>query len=163
MAVTKQYFNGEEIDRNVRSQLVTVSEDCTPTLTLLYTAVNSYKQTYSEEVSSSVTFKFVDKMYWGASENDTLTNEDVLGLEGVLTESVVEKLTINCEGGKYMYIVIPEDIIPEGMNIYYGNMLFTNWEITDMQVTNQHGYTNNCKVFRSLNKQTFDEIELTLQ
>lgn len=163
MSITNQQYNGEEINKDARFYTVTISEDYTPELTLTYSAPTGLKDTYRESISSETSYKFVNRIYWGASANETVEDEEILTFNSILTESLIDKVTINCEGGKYMYLAIPKDLIPDGMKIFCGNILYSAWERIERPLTNQHGYTTDYVIFRSLNKQTFDEIELTLK
>lgn len=160
MSITSQIYNGEEIDQNDRSYTVaSITQDYSPELIITYSGDAGHQET----VSSTAHYKFADRIYWGASEDESLENADILALNNKLTDKLLNSLEFNCEGGKYMYIAIQNNLIPNGVQIFSGNLPYTDWEISEIQLTNQHGYVTDYTIFRSNNKQTANKIEVNLK
>lgn len=164
MKIYKQIYDGEEIPSDEHLKIVdSISSDYFPELYITYSAENGDKEIYRETVQSKASYKFVNKIYWGASDKEVLTNIDILSLDNELTDSIINLYTFDCTGGKYMYIVIPEELYDNKLEFYYANLLYTGWNSSTISLTNQHGYTTNYKLFRSCNRQTTDEIEISLR
>ena len=112
--------------------------------------------TYGSQSASKVYCVFFkNKKYWGTSANTSLTNAQVLALEGSTwaDNRLMESTKFDCTGGKYPYYVIPANVY-NGLQVWVGGLKNTDITVTDMTVTNASGSSQAYKVIRLTNIQT---------
>lgn len=112
--------------------------------------------TYGSQSASKVYYVFFkNKKYWGTSANTSLTNAQVLALEGSTwaDNRLMESTNFDCTGGKYPYYVIPANVY-NGLQVWVGGLKNTDITVTDMTVTNASGSSQAYKVIRLTNIQT---------
>lgn len=112
--------------------------------------------TYGSQSASKVYYVFFkNKKYWGTSANTSLTNAQVLALEGSTwaDNRLMESTNFDCTGGKYPYYVIPANVY-NGLQVWVGGLKNTDITVTDMTVTNASGSSQTYKVIRLTNIQT---------
>lgn len=112
--------------------------------------------TYGSQSASKVYYVFFkNKKYWGTSANTSLTNAQVLALEGSTwaDNRLMESTKFDCTGGKYPYYVIPANVY-NGLQVWVGGLKNTDITVTDMTVTNASGSSQAYKVIRLTNIQT---------
>lgn len=111
---------------------------------------------YGSQSASKVYYVFFkNKKYWGTSANTSLTNAQVLALEGSTwaDNRLMESTNFDCTGGKYPYYVIPANVY-NGLQVWVGGLKNTDITVTDMTVTNASGSSQAYKVIRLTNIQT---------
>lgn len=112
--------------------------------------------TYGSQSASKVYYVFFkNKKYWGTYANTSLTNAQVLALEGSTwaDNRLMESTNFDCTGGKYPYYVIPANVY-NGLQVWVGGLKNTDITVTDMTVTNASGSSQAYKVIRLTNIQT---------
>lgn len=112
--------------------------------------------TYGSQSASKVYYVFFkNKKYWGTSANTSLTNAQVLALEGSTwaDNRLMGATKFDCTGGKYPYYVIPANVY-DGLQVWVGGLKNTDITVTDMTVTNASGSSQAYKVIRLTNIQT---------
>ena len=117
--------------------------------------VNDGKNTATD----TVTFNFMNRRFWGVSENESLSNEEILKLNNELSTSRAQTRTFDCTGGKYFYFAIPTSLC-SGISFKVGGLSFSDMNVQTIEFTNQHGYVNNYNVYRSGNIQTGSSIQV---
>lgn len=109
----------------------------------------------TQTVSRTATFRFLYRKWWGVSEKETLTSEDVLSLSGSQLASgrALGAASFDCTGGKYPYYVIPSELA-DGIECWIGGLRNSDLSITDLDVTNVYGVSHGYKVIRLNELQT---------
>ena len=70
--------------------------------------------------------------------------------------------SINCSGGKYIYIAMPAAFGLTKNNFKIGGLANSAWTVTTMDVTNAHGHKASYTVFRSENLQNGSAIKVDI-
>lgn len=139
------------LDPSIREYNIdTINSNKTYTIT-----VNDGKNT----ASSNTTFNFLNKRYWGVSENEHLDNSQILLLNNELSNSRTQTRTFDCSGGKYFYFAIPTSLC-NGIQFKVGGLSFSAFEIETIDLTNSYNYTIKYNVYRSSNIQTGSSIQV---
>lgn len=128
----------------------------TPTKAVTANQKLTVTATYGSQSASKVYYVFFkNKKYWGTSANTSLTNAQVLALEGSTwaDNRLMESTNFDCTGGKYPYYVIPANVY-NGLEVWVGGLKNTDITVTDMTVTNASGSSQAYKVIRLTNIQT---------
>lgn len=128
----------------------------TPTKAVTANQKLTVTATYGSQSASKVYYVFFkNKKYWGTSANTSLTNAQVLALEGSTwaDNRLMESTNFDCTGGKYPYYVIPANVY-NGLQVWVGGLKNTDITVTDMTVTNASGSSQAYKVIRLTNIQT---------
>lgn len=128
----------------------------TPTKAVTANQKLTVTATYGSQSASKVYYVFFkNKKYWGTSANTSLTNAQVLALEGSTwaDNRLMRSTNFDCTGGKYPYYVIPADVY-NGLQVWVGGLKNTDITVTDMTVTNASGSSQAYKVIRLTNIQT---------
>lgn len=128
----------------------------TPTKAVTANQKLTVTATYGSQSASKVYYVFFkNKKYWGTSANTSLTNAQVLALEGSTwaDNRLMESTKFDCTGGKYPYYVIPANVY-NGLQVWVGGLKNTDITVTDMTVTNASGSSQAYKVIRLTNIQT---------
>lgn len=111
--------------------------------------------TYGSQSASKVyNVFFKNKKYWGTSANTSLTNAQVLALEGSTwaDSKSMGATTFDCTGGKYVYYVIPDELgTPE---FWVGGLKNTDINVGNITVTNASGGSARYLIMRLANIQT---------
>lgn len=128
----------------------------TPTKAVTANQKLTVTATYGSQSASKVYYVFFkNKKYWDTSANTSLTNAQVLALEGSTwaDNRLMESTNFDCTGGKYPYYVIPANVY-NGLQVWVGGLKNTDITVTDMTVTNASGSSQAYKVIRLTNIQT---------
>ena len=133
------------------------------TVSILYGNKEGSTENYTAKVNSTISIEFLNKIYWGVSEDETLDNEAILQLNGELSDTIQKTLSFNCEGGKYMYFAVPKDLISNDVLILCGGLIYSDWEQSVINLKNEHNYITDYVVFRSNNMQSAKYIEICLK
>lgn len=164
MDIKCQWIDDLKISDTDRFYLIPeLSSDYHPVVKLLYANEEGSMEEYQESVQAVAHFRFLNRIYWGGSESDTISDAEILQLNNKLAADLIHTLEFDCTGGKYMYMAIPKDLIDDEIIIMCGGIRFSDWESNEIQFTNKHGYTTDYVVFRSNNKQTAKHIEVTVK
>lgn len=128
----------------------------TPTKAVTANQKLTVTATYGSQSASKVYYVFFkNKKYWGTSANTSLTNAQVLALEGSTwaDNRLMESTNFDCTGGKYPYYVIPANVY-NGLQVWVGGLKNTDIVVSDITLTNASGASAAYKVIRLANKQT---------
>lgn len=98
--ILSQVFNGVQLDTSIRSYTLLGNFQSSVTKTL--TVDDGTKQ-----VSKSATLSFYPGIYYGTSDKDSLTVQDVIGFEYKLLPSRLTTITANADLLSYIYVCIP--------------------------------------------------------
>lgn len=143
--IDAQSINKESLAIGVYTkQYSDVTVDTDYTLRVVYKG-----ETYSKSVSAL--FKL--KMYYGVSEKESLTNEEILSLSSVWTPPTQGAIKLDCAGGKYPYYILPTSMATD-IEFWIGGLRNTDWVSEVMDVTNASGYTESYTIFRLNSIQT---------
>ena len=113
--------------------------------------------------SSSKTFEFRYRRYWGVTSTETLTDEQLYELSNELSTVRTQTGDFDCTGGKYWWFVIP--------TIYCSNISFTDVSsglpmtlppscISTRTITNSQGVSYSVNVYRGEYKQTASSVKI---
>lgn len=143
--ITSQSVNGETIAIDIRTKQYTdVVSDSTYNLSAVCDG-----QTYTK--STSVEFRL--KKYYGVSAHETLTNEEVLALNGSWATRVQSSTIFDCTGGKYPYYILPTSMA-SGIQFWMGGLRNSDWTEEVRDITNTYGHTESYTIFRLNSIQT---------
>ena len=98
--------------------------------------------------SSSTTFSFANRRYYGVSSNASLTNAQVLALTAEFCTARSNTHTYDCTGGAYIWICYPKSYGTATFNVGGLEVVFN---CTEQSVTNASGHTETFYCYRSLN------------
>lgn len=101
--------------------------------------------------SSSSTYTFRLRKYYGTSAKTELSNSDILNLPGKTwaTGWTMTASNFDCTGGKYPYYIIPSEYYdPSTFKIWIGGLRNTDFIATPQNVTNSSGLTSSYTVIR---------------
>lgn len=109
----------------------------------------------TQSITKSVIYYFKYKKYYGTSSNATLTNAQILALDGSTwaDSRSMGATNFDCTGGKYPYYVIPANIYT-GLEVWVGGLKNSDITVTDITLTNASGSSKAYKVVRLTNIQT---------
>ena len=112
-------------------------------------------------ITKSTSVTFMNKRYWGAFANNTITDEEILGLSQELSTSRAQSRVFDCTGGKYFYFVIREDYCSR-ITFNVGGLSFSDIAVETRSITNASGHTDNYKIYRCNNLQTGSAINVVV-
>lgn len=118
--------------------------------------------TESKSATASTTIRFLDSIYYGTSNETTITNPVLLKMGSKLASNKAMSATLNCSGGKYIYIAMPASFGLTKNNFKIGGLANSAWVVTTMDVTNAHGHKASYTVFRSENLQNGSAIKVDI-
>lgn len=164
MEIKRQWVNDIEVADSARSYIFeNVQNNINATVSILYGNKEGSTENYTAKVNSTISIEFLNKIYWGVSEDETLDNEAILQLNGELSDTIQKTLSFNCEDGKYMYFAVPKDLISNDVLILCGGLIYSDWEQSVINLKNEHNYITDYVVFRSNNMQSAKYIEICLK
>lgn len=143
--ITSQSINGEALDVDVRTrQYEDIDSDTSYTL-----SAESGGQIYTR--SASVVFRL--KKYYGVSDKEALTNEEILALSTLWAERGQGSTVFDCTGGKYVYYILPQSM-SSGIQFWVGGLRNSDWVEEVREITNAYGHTERYIIFRLNSIQT---------
>lgn len=155
--ITSQSINNDPVTNDVRSKSFSnVSANTTYTLRAVFGGT-----TYSKSVSAN----FQLRKYYGTSAKAVLENADILLMSTAWATGVtLAETNMNCEGGKYIYYIIPTAMAPASLpDFRVGGFANSDWEVTTQDVTNASGHTVSYTIYRLRNIQTGNPITLQVK
>lgn len=119
---------------------------------------------HAPESTSSISVKFVNPIFYGSSASDVSTASTVLnaGFTKTAVEKLPEEITLDCsvKNGKYMYLVIPQNIT---FDTYINGLQYNGWVTTDnITITYKGNNSAVYTIYKSEYKQTSKEIIVKL-
>lgn len=143
--IMTQSINGEAMPLDIRTkQYANVASDTTYNLSAV---CNGQKYT------KSVAVEFRMKKYFGVSDKETLTNEEILALSASWAERTQGATVFDCTGGKYPYYILPTSMARD-IRFWVGGLLNSDWVEEVCEITNAYGYTESYTIFRLNSIQT---------
>lgn len=137
-----------------------VTEDTTFTLSM-YPLDNP-----DDVITGSTSIKFLPKVYWGSSVSTSVSNQEILEFNSKLSENRfavgTDSLLVNCESGKYIYIVIPTSYIDDNFRIRIGGLNCSDYEVSTIQLVNEPGYTQDYNIYKINNLQHTQLIDVEI-
>lgn len=113
--------------------------------------------------STSLTFYFKNRVFYGGSSNSSLTSSDIIGLSNspfTGSDFTLGSTSISTTGTQYVYYCYPSRFSGTPTFVVNGfNTAFT--QLTDVSVTNSSGYVESYEVYQS--PQQYTDATLTLQ
>lgn len=155
--IDSQMVNGETVAKGTnQKQFTNVSSNTTYRLQVVYKGANYEK-------STSVSFKL--RKYWGTSAKTSLESSDIIAMsKEFASDYKLDEKTVNCQGGKYIYFVVPASLAPVSLpDFRVGGFPNSNWEETTQTVTNASGNSSSYKIYRLRDIQTGDSIRLQVK
>ena len=138
------------IKRNYNITNANLKSDTTYTIT-----VNDGKNT----VTNSTKILFLNKIYYGLSNKETLGDADILNLSNELSSNFIQTRKFECTN-KYIYFAWPESY---GIPIIIVNGLVNNaWVITKRNFINSKGHSESYYIYRSKYLQNGTNILISL-
>lgn len=114
-------------------------------------------------VTKTTSIKFLNSVYFGASNLDVKTSADVLALaNNKLASSKNMSATFDCSGGKYIYIAMPITFGLKPTNFKIGGLANSAWDVTTISITNAHKHVASYAVFKSQNLQNGAAIKVDI-
>lgn len=110
-----------------------------------------------KSVTANTSFTFLNNRFWGVSEKETLTSQEIFNLTKELSNTRTQSRTFNCSGGKYFYFVIPTSLC-SGISFKVGGLAFSDMLESTIDLTNSYGNTTNYTVYRVNSIQQGDAI-----
>ena len=139
------------LDLNLRTyNFNNVTSNKTYTIT-----INDGKKT----ASSSKSISFMNKRFWGVSEKQELTTDEIFQLSNELSTTRKQTRTFDCSGGKYFYLIIPTSLC-SGISFTIGGLAFSGFDIKTIDITNQYNYTTSYNIYRVNDIQTGSAIKV---
>ncbi len=109
----------------------------------------------SQSLTRTASYRFLYRKWWGVSDKESLTSEDVLGLSGsqLATGRGLSATAFDCTGGKWPYYVLPAELAG-GLECWIGGLRNSDLVTADLEVVNAHGVSHGYKVIRLNERQT---------
>lgn len=142
--IDNQYLNNSELSKEDRTAAI---EDVTENTTYTIKAVSGQKT-----ISKSVSAQFKLKRYYGVSEKESLTNDDILSLTNNWAQRQLSTTIFDCTGGKYVYYIIPSNMITD-IEFWINGLRNTDWLIYEENITNTYNHVDSYTIYRLSNKQ----------
>lgn len=118
-----------------------------------------------DSITGTASIKFLPKIYWGSSYLDP-SNEDILRYNSRLSDSRnavgEQSLTVNCESGKYVYIVIPSSYIDDTIRIRIGGLNCSDYEVSMIELENEQGFIQEYTLYKINNLQHTQLIDVEI-
>lgn len=128
--------------------------------TLTFTANNNPDiSSYDEVVKQTITIEFQDRIYYGVSQKDNLTNLTELTSSYLKSDRASDIILSGTD--QYFYIAYPEKW--GEATFYINNMWCTAWEETTISYTNEHSLKQSYVIYRSLYKQNGSNIKIKIR
>lgn len=140
---------------SVTGSLSSDKKTWTPSTNISSTTSVAVKATYgSQNTTKTVNYTFKYKKYWGTSTKATLTNADILALQGSTWADSrnMSPTNFDCTGGKYPYYVVPIELYP--VDFWVGGLKNTDVVSESIMLTNASGGKLGYMVVRLANIQT---------
>lgn len=137
--VITQKLNGSIITNTLRTYVINSTINSNTSFTL---EVSDDKNSTSRSTSVS----FFSKRFYGVNSKESLTSADILTLNGELSTSRGQSRVFNCSG-QYIYIAYPQSFGAATFKV--NGLSSTAWEESAINVTNQYGFTETYRVYRS--------------
>jgi len=140
--ITSQEINGESIDKNLRTFVLTdsITHDITYTLNCFADGSN---------ISVSKTLNFYSGIYWGVSSDDSYDSSFINSLQNkVLSNDKNRIITVNARESEYIYFCMPSSLENPifSVNGFIGG--FTK-VANSMSFTNTNGYVAIYDIWKS--------------
>lgn len=140
--IVSQIFNNKALDVDARLYMYDTPLSSDKTFTLI--ANDGVK-----ELSGSISFNFLNGVYWGVSSEVSYDSNFIIKLSKDLASNRNKTFTVNCGANQYIYYCIP---------INYGTPVFTVngfsggfSKVDTIQFKNIYGYTESYDIYKSTN------------
>ena len=140
--ITSQSFNGETLDKEIRTISYHTSFSTNKTFTL--NASDSKKS-----FSKSISFNFLNGRYWGVSNKDNYDSAFIMSLSKELSSSRGKTFTVNCGEGQHIYYCIPTSFGTPTFTV--GGFSGGFSKVQNIQFTNGNGHTESYDIWKSTN------------
>ncbi|MCX0396978.1 hypothetical protein LI014_06275 [Clostridium perfringens] len=101
-------------------------------------------------VNKTTSVNFMNGVYYGVSNKDISTSEDILTLKKELSNSKARSVSVNCGQDQYIYYCLPSRL---GNCIFFvGGFEGGFTKIKTIQFKNSFGYIENYDIYKSTNK-----------
>ena len=140
--IVSQIFNNKALDVDARLYMYDTPLSSDKTFTLI--ANDGVK-----ELSESISFNFLNGVYWGVSSEVSYDSNFIIKLSKDLASNRNKTFTVNCGANQYIYYCIPTN---------YGTPVFTVngfsggfSKVDTIQFKNIYGYTESYDIYKSTN------------
>jgi hypothetical protein len=111
------------------------------------------------KATNKTSLVFRNKIYWGKSTYDSVSEIEIKKLDNVLRADRHTVCNFNCSSD-YIYIAIPRSMgIPKFVAY---ELWMADWNVTSLPMTNIHGQTEIYNIYRSENKQNGSNISIAI-
>lgn len=142
--------DGTEFQPNTGSYaklLPSIRED-TPTTRTFHISGQDVK---NQPFSSTYTITWSYRRYWGVSNKESLTDEDILMMSSELSGNKNKLVAYDCTGGNYFYFAYPSVFGDLTSATTINNMQWNDWVIVKRVFLNQNGVSIPFNIYRSFN------------
>ena len=109
-------------------------------------------------MARNTAISFMNKIYWGVSTLETLTDSNIIALNSQFSTSRIQSRTLDASGGKYLYFIMPTSFGCNTSKFKIGGLFNSDWQVTTRSFVNASGYAESYMIFRSTNIQTGSAI-----
>lgn len=139
--IESQTINGIELDKNIRTYSFEGISESTDFILKAKTKNDPENYKVSTSVESSVSVIFLSKIYWGVSESNNPTPDEIFSQGSMFSTSPELKLQrFNCTGKKYPWIIMPfTSTIPL---LFVNGIINSNTITEELDLVNESGYSS---------------------
>lgn len=115
---------------------VTITANTSYTLTAIRNGVTK---------TASATVAFLNRVYWGVHTAQTTDEAIIKAMSSQLSGSRARSVTYDCSGGKFFHLAYPKRLGVATFKI--NNLTYSDTTLTEVDITNQYGYTETYYVY----------------
>lgn len=101
-------------------------------------------------VNKTTSINFMNGIYYGVSNKDVSTSEDILNLKKELSNSKSRSVNVNCEQDQYIYYCLPSRL--GSCTFFVGGFEGGFTKTKTIQFKNSYSYTESYDIYKSTNK-----------
>lgn len=105
----------------------------------------------NQTFTSTYTITWSYRRYWGVSNKQSLTDEDILMMSSELSGNKNKLVAYDCTGGNYFYFAYPSVFGDLTSATTINNMQWNDWVIVKRVFLNQNGVSIPFNIYRSFN------------
>ena len=153
----EQKVDGTVVNNSDRSKTITGSWSSAKTFTV------TAKDAKGNSSSGSTSIGFALRKYYGVSDKDTLTNDDVLALNNkpLGGNKTLAETTFNCSGGKYPWYCIPTSYGEPSFIV--GGLPNSDFVKQELEITNASGHKDSYQLWRTKYIQTGEAVKIQVK
>ncbi len=127
--------------------LPSIREDVPGTRVFHISAQDVKNQSFSDDFT--ITWSY--RRYWGVSNKESLTDEEVIALSSELSGTRNKQVSYDCTGGNYFYFAYPSVFGDLSSLTTINSLQWNDWIIVKRVFVNQNGVSIPFNIYRSFN------------